>query len=84
MTDLDAVRAAAPDDMPWLCFTSTGHGFWQPTRGHGDMWWSTYSRMSDMHSSELALSAIHLPTGTVHIQQPDGSIVEVTQSEWDV
>lgn len=83
---MDAIRAAAPASYNWLCTCSFGVSYLQTSRGSGPFWSAPRQRIRVLSTDadKIALSAIHLPTGTVHLQKPDGSIIEVTRKEWDV
>lgn len=84
---LQPLRDLAPEWANYACFDWTGHLCWQETLGKGAQWfdrrgryeWSTGFVLCD---ELLALTAINLRTQSVYLQQPDGTITEVTQAEW--
>ncbi len=83
--DLEAVRAGAPKGMRWLCVTWIGDAYWQTKRGSGRYWLYLAMRETTAASAAFPTSApfaIDLKTGTIHLQNADGSIVEVGMSEW--
>ena len=89
---LAAIRAAAPGWAKFLCgpdyWTPV---FWQdsiggcvfgsdrPTLYSGRQW-----KLIDGVQFRSEPWAIELATESVYLQQPDGSILEVTRKEWDV
>jgi hypothetical protein len=88
---LDAIREAAPEWANYLIVLWSGNAAWAESvntrvRVDFDMKYSLFIKDPDAAYifPKNEPCAIHLPTGTVHIQQPDGSILEVTRQEWDV
>lgn len=82
-----ALREIAPEWARCLVVTPLGFFWWQQNRGSGLFWNDGAGKATRAHQLrcfDSAESAICLTTGTVHLQQPDGTVIEVTRKEWDV
>lgn len=80
---LQPLRELAPEWAEWLCFGDDGFAYWSAVFHRGN------DRITQMealyqYAPESLRAKIHLSTGTVRLQQPDGTVIEVTRKEWDV
>lgn len=82
---LVAIRGGAPEGFGWLCVTCMGDAYWQTIGGYGPFWTCPGTRGKYESRGKFPRHepfAIDLKTGTIHLQQADGSIVEVPMAEW--
>jgi len=88
MTELDAIRAAAPEWANYLCVTKEyAFPFWQDNIDPACPAWGVVGTKYDdtglpLDAPELRGTAISLITGSVYIRKGK-KVVEVTRAEWE-